>query len=615
MKRKLLLFLLLIISLDIKAIEISRIEPPFWWVGLKNTEVQLMVYGRNIARCAVQANYPGVRLKESVRTENPNYVFLYLEVSASAQPGTMKLIFTDGREKFTKEYELRERSQSVGAQGFNSSDVLYLLMPDRFANGDSSNDVWDNEAIDRSDAFGRHGGDFAGIEKHLDYLDDLGVTTIWLNPVLENRMHSAGYQSYHGYATTDFYRTDPRLGTNEDYRLLVEKIHWRGMKLVMDMIFNHCGSLHWWINDLPSSDWLNHSDGFVPTNHNMYSLMDIHAPESELSGMTDGWFVRAMPDLNQRNRLLSTYLIQNSIWWIEYAGVDGIRHDTHPYADYDFLSLWSKAVMTEYPTFNIVGEVWYPGSVIALAWWQKDSKLNSGRNSNLQTVMDFHLMDVCTRAFSTTDRKENPFRDLHEVIAQDFVYNDVDNLLVFLDNHDLSRFCKAGETDLGRYRQAMAFLLTVRGIPQLYYGTEILMHGEKRDGDGNLRKDFPGGWAGDPENMFTSTGRKALQGEAFEYLRKILRWRRGNHAVRSGKMIHYMPDWQTQCYVYARIDGKSRVLVILNGSDETQVIATEKYREVIGDAVSGIEIISEKSMDLNGSISIPGRGVYLIELN
>ena len=612
--KNLFIFLLLWFSLSIKALEITRIEPPFWWTGMKNTELQMMVYGKDIARSELQFEYPGVRLKEIVRTDNPNYLFVYLDIGKEAKPGNLQFVFTEGKKKLTQTYELKARATTDGAQGFDTSDVLYLIMPDRFANGDPSNDGWDNEPINRSETFARHGGDLAGINAHLDYLEDLGVTAIWLNPVLENKMNAPKqYKSYHGYAITDFYKVDKRLGTNDEYCQLIENIHKRGMKIVMDMIFNHCGSNHWWMNDFPCKDWLNHQDGFVPTSHNSYSVMDIHAPKSEIAAMTDGWFVPSMPDLNQRNRLLADYLIQNSIWWVEYARIDGIRHDTHPYADFDFLALWNKRLEEEYPKLNLVGETWYANS-IPLAWWQRNSKIND-RQTHLKTVMDFSLMTAYNKAFDIHSPENNPWKSVYEIIAQDFIYEDLENILIFLDNHDTSRFLKEEETNLDRYKQALAFLLTTRGIPQLYYGTEILMTGEKKDGDGNLRKDFPGGWHDDPVNAFSATGRTTLQNEAFDYLRHLLQWRKTNPAVAGGQLIHYAPDYKTQCYVYARIKDNNRVLVILNGSNSEQTLSPEKYCEVLGNAVSGKDIISGKIIDLRKVINVSAKGVYVIEIN
>ena len=606
------LLLLSAIPLSTPAAEITRTEPAFWWVGMKNPELQILFYGENIGRATVQFEYPGVRLKEIVRPDNPNYLFLYLEIGKDTKAGNIRFQFAEGEKTITRTYELKNREQSTGMQGFDPSDVLYLIMPDRFANGDVSNDVWDDEPIDRNDQYARHGGDFAGIAGHLDYLSGLGVTAIWLNPVMENKMYHADYQGYHGYAVTDFYKIDKRLGSNEDYCRLIEQIHQKGMKIVMDMIYNHCGSLHWWMKDLPYKDWLNHQEGFVPTTHNLLAVPDVHAPQSEKDALTKGWFVPAMPDLNQKNPVLADYLIQNSIWWIEYARIDGIRHDTHPYADYDFLSRWCKAVFDEYPGFNIVGESWYSGSA-PLAWWQAGSK-ESDKQSNLKAVMDFNLMGVCNQALAFQSNDPNPFRAIYEVLALDFLYADLNNILIFLDNHDTSRFFKRGETGLDRYKQALALILTTRGIPQIYYGTEILMHGEKNDGDGTLRKDFPGGWPDDAIDAFTPSGRTNLQNEAWNYLHKLLQWRKTGKAVTEGKLIHYAPTNETGCYVYARIADNDRVLVVLNGSNDTQTLPMEKYKETIGDATQGKAIISGQTIRLKENIAVPPRGVFIMEL-
>jgi glycosidase len=612
MKKYFFILILSAISLSNFAAEITRTEPAFWWVGMKNPELQIMFYGKNIGRSTVQFEYPGVRLKETVRPDNPNYLFLYLEIGKEAKAGNIRFQFTESKKTITRTYELKNREKSAGMQGFNPSDVLYLIMPDRFANGDVSNDVWDDEPIDRNDQYARHGGDFAGIAKHLDYLSGLGVTAIWLNPVMENKMYHDGYQGYHGYAVTDFYKIDKRLGSNEDYCRLIEQIHQKGMKIVMDMIYNHCGSLHWWMKDLPYKDWLNYQEGFVPTTHNLLTVPDVHAPQSEKDALTKGWFVPAMPDLNQKNPVLADYLIQNSIWWIEYARIDGIRHDTHPYADYDFLSQWCKAVLKEYPAFNIVGESWYANSA-PLAWWQAGSK-ESDKQSHLKTVMDFNLMGTINQALAFQSDYTNPFRPIYEVLALDFLYADLNNILIFLDNHDTSRFFKHGETNLDRYKQALALLLTTRGIPQIYYGTEILMYGEKNEGDGMLRKDFPGGWPGDAINAFTPSERTNLQNEAWDYLHKLLQWRKTNKAIAEGKLIHYAPTAETGCYVYARIAGKDRVLVVLNGSNDTQTLPSEKYREVIGDATQGKDIISGQMIHLKENIVVSPKSVFIMEL-
>ncbi|MDR2813215.1 MAG: glycoside hydrolase family 13 protein [Prevotellaceae bacterium] len=606
MKKILLFPFLLLVSYFSFAL---RVEPAFWWTGMKNPELQLLVYGENIGNARVKLDYADVKLDKIVKVENPNYLFLYLKIGKNAQPGLLNLTFIDGKKQTTHTFELKARAHSKGAQGFNPSDVLYLIMPDRFANGDASNDSWDGVSVDRSDPFARHGGDLAGVSRHLDYIRDLGATTIWLNPVLENRMPQG---SYHGYAITDFYKVDKRLGSNDDYCRLVENIHSKGMKVVMDMIYNHCGSRHWWMEDLPTPDWLNHQDGFVPTTHNLYTVMDVHAPPSEVEGMVNGWFVPEMPDLNQRNPLLAAYLIQNSIWWIEQARIDGIRHDTHPYADFEFLAQWCKAVKNEYPDFNIVGESWYINPA-PLAWWQQSSKL-SDCQSNLQTVMDFNWMNACEQAFSIHSTEKNPLKKIYEALAQDFLYPDLSNLLIFLDNHDVSRFAKQGEADLNRFKQATALLLTTRGTPQLYYGTEILLAGEKSEGDGNLRKDFPGGWNEDKANAFTKNGRTSLQNEAWSYLQTLLQWRKNSKAVAEGKLLHYAPDYSSECYVYARIADDSRVLVIVNGSEKEQILNPQKYYEVTGTFSTARDVISGKDISLRTDIAIGGKGVYVLEL-
>lgn len=595
-----------------KAIDITRLEPASWWVGMKNPELQLMVYGKNIARSQVKIDYPGVRIKEVVGVENPNYLFLYLDISEEALPGTMKIHFQEGKEKKVHAFELRERSRKPGAAGFSPSDVMYLITPDRFANADPSNDNLDDVKVDRTRAGARHGGDLQGIVQKLDYIRDLGFTTIWLNPVLENRMPGG---SYHGYAITDFYQVDPRFGSNEEYCEMIDKAHAKGMKVVMDMIFNHCGSAHWWLKDFPSSDWLNNQDNFVQTTHFKWTLMDIHAPQSEKDILVNGWFGRGMPDLNQRNRHLARYLIQNSIWWIEYARIDGIRQDTHPYADYDFMAAWCREIEAEYPQFNIVGEAWYPRGT-ASAWWQRDSKMNAS-DSHLKTVMDFDLTFTCQKAFtdasSSREGSEAGLFKIYEVIAQDFLFPDPDNILIFLDNHDLGRFMQKDETDLRRYKQALAFLLTTRGIPQIYYGTEILMSGTKAEGDGKIRTDFPGGWPGDARNAFTPEGRTPLENEAWHYMKKLLHWRQGCEAVKNGKLVHYTPD-KSGCYVYARSRQNQTVLVLMNGTDQDQTLDMNRFREVTRGYTSGKDVSTAATIAIDRDITIPARGVYILEL-
>lgn len=596
-----------------EAAEISRIEPPCWWVGMKNHELQILVYGQGIGNARASLSYPGVRIKEAVKTENPNYLFLYLEIGPEAKPGTMELAFDVDGETMVRDYELLARNDKPGALGFTSADVLYLITPDRFANGDSSNDNAEGARVDRSRSGGRHGGDIKGVTDHLDYISDLGVTAIWLNPVQKNAANS-----YHGYAITDFYAVDPRFGTMDEYVEMIDKAHSMGLKVVMDMIFNHCGSTHWWMNDLPTSDWLNVNNEFVQTNHQKWTAVDPHAAPSERKGFTDGWFNRGMPDLNQRNPLLATYLIQSSIWWIEYARIDGIRQDTHPYMDLQFGADWCDAVLEEYPDFNIVGETWYPVGSGFPAWWQRGSKVNPV-DTGLKTVMDFNLAFIVPDAFEDAnepaDGAAKGLFNIYVSLANDFLYTDTDNILVFLDNHDLSRFADKEDVGLDKYRQGVAFILTTRGIPQIYYGTELLFTGTKNEGDGTIRRDMPGGWKDDDRSVFTAEGRTEVENEAWDYMSRILNWRKTSEAVKHGSLIQYAPLHEYgDCYVYARIKDGETVLVVLNGSDKDADLDMSRYSDVTGGYSKGTDVVSGETFILADNLHVPARGTYILEL-
>jgi len=585
------------------AIDIKVLEPSFWWTGMKNTELQVLVYGDKIAESAVDITAKTCRIKDVVKLENPNYLLLYFDLK-NAQPEKFDIIFQKGKEKKVYPYELKQRKAgSAERASFDSSDVLYLIMPDRFANGNPGNDVLKGmleSKIDRDEQYARHGGDFKGIEDHLDYIADLGVTAIWLNPVQENDMPEG---SYHGYAATDYYKVDRRFGTNQEFISLIDNAHAKGLKIVMDMIFNHCGREHFFFKDKPSKDWFNFPDKYIQTSYKTTTQFDPYRSDFDAKISNDGWFVESMPDLNQRNSHVARYLIQNSIFWIEYAGIDGIRQDTHPYADYDMMAQWCKEITEEYPNFNIVGEVWY-GNNVAVSYWQRNSKLAYPRNSHLKSVMDFPLMDITSKAFdeNTSDWGDG-FNRIYDYLSQDIVYEDPMNLLVFLDNHDTSRFSKTDEdtTNIDRYKQAVTFLLTTRGIPQIYYGTEILMTGNKPDGDGTLRKDFPGGWKEDKRNAFLRSGRTDKENEAFDFTQKLLKWRKGNEVISKGSLKHFVI--QNSVYVYERkYNGKS-VVVFMNGSDAAKKINLFQYKEVIPkenatDLISGNNIIFDNSLEL-----------------
>lgn len=594
-----------------RAMEIKKVAPSFWWAGMKNPELQILLYGEELALSDVSVSGEGIYLKETVRQDNPNYLLLYFDLS-EAKAQTFQILLKSGKKERRISYELKARGRKgEEVKGFTSEDVLYLIMPDRFANGCPENDVIDGmreKTVNRADGFARHGGDLQGISNHLDYIADLGATAIWLNPTQENDMESG---SYHGYAITDYYQIDRRFGSNEDFCALVEKAHEKDLKVVMDMIFNHCGSENYLFKDKPSKEWFNYRSNYVQTSFKTASVMDIHASAYEKKIATDGWFASVMPDFNQRNRHMARYLIQSSIWWIEYAGINGIRQDTHPYADFDFMSQWCKEVLDEYPYFNIVGETWLNSNVL-VSYWQKDSRLAAPLNSNLPTVMDFPLQALMNQAFDEeTSEWGGGLYKLYDYQTQDLVYANPMNLLTFLDNHDTSRFAQTDEMakNLKRYKQAMVFLLTTRGIPQIYYGTEILMTGDKGKGDGDLRKDFPGGWQGDARDCFVKDGRTALENEAFEFTRRLLNWRKGNQVIGKGNLKHY--SIQNGVYVYRReFNGKS-VVVILNGTEDSKELDLTPYQEILPKQTA-TDVLTGKNVNLSGKLHLNGRENLLL---
>lgn len=615
LKKLSLLLLVSLLTLSTYAKKIDMVHPSFWWAGMKNTELQVMLHGDNLAGSTVSISSDKVKISEVISLENPNYLVLYLDLAA-ATPEEFTITLKQGKKTTNIPYEIKERTNRVKAQGFTSKDVLYLIMPDRFANGNVKNDVvksLKDKNTDRQNPSARHGGDIAGIQQNINYLADLGVTAIWLNPVQENDMKET---SYHGYAITDYYKVDERIGTNDEFIEFVDKSHDNGLKVVMDMIFNHCGSEHIFFKEKPTHDWFNFQDNYTQTSYKTIPQFDPYASKYDMAKAVDGWFVSVMPDLNHRNRHVARYLVQNSIWWIEYGGIDGIRQDTHPYADFDFMSDWCKEVLTEYPGFSIVGETWL-NSNVGISFWQANSKLAYPRNSHLPVVMDFPLQGIMNQAFDeeTTDWSRGLSR-IYEYLAEDIVYADPKNLLVFFDNHDTNRFNNTQEKaeNVKRYKQALAFLLTTRGIPQLYYGTEIAMVGDKGKGDGFVREDFPGGWSEDTVNAFTAAGRNNLQNEVFNYTKKLLNWRKGNEVISDGELIQFSP--QKEVYFYVRQLSNKAVLVVINGSDSDREVELERYKEVLDLYNTGKDIISDDTIDLRSeTLKLSGRDVYILELN
>ena len=614
MKRILLLALVLICMTMSAQVKIDRIEPTDWYVGMKDPSLQLMVYGKDIRSADVKIDYPGVKIDSLVRLDSPNYLLVYLNLDG-AQPGTMKLQFTNNGKKKTVSYVLKQRAMAgADHRGFSNADVLYLLMPDRFANGNPKNDVvkgMRDQNCDRKYPSLRHGGDLAGIQQHLDYFKQLGVTALWFTPVLENDWPADKTQnsSYHGYATTNYYKVDPRFGTNDEYKQLIAECHKQGLKVVMDMIFNHCSDYHPWNIDMPSKDWFNNPHSGLQTSYKLTPVLDPYASKVDLAETVDGWFVPSMPDLNQRNPHVIKYLIQNSEWWIETADIDGIRMDTYPYADRDAMALWMKTLDKEYPNFNTVGETWVTEPPYTAAW-QKDSKLQK-KNSYLKTVMDFSFYDKINQAKrEETDGWWNGLNRIYNSLCYDYLYANPSSVLAFLDNHDTDRFL--GNTkDSTMLKQGLALLLTMNRTPQLYYGTEILLNGTKEVTDGNVRKDFPGGFPGDTHNCFTKEGRTAAENGMFDWTSKLLHWRQGNDVIAKGKQTQFIP--YKGVYVIARqYNGKS-VMTIINGTRSDNKLSVARYKEIIGSHTTAKDVITGASVDLTKDIPLTQRQSLIIE--
>jgi glycosidase len=614
MKLKLLFALLLIsVALMAQEVKLDRVEPPSWWIGFKNASLQLLVHGTNIGKTTPTVNYPGVVLELTQVTENPNYLFINLTISATAKPGKVKIDFIlDG--KSVVDYLLPLQARKPGSaerKGFSSADVIYLVMPDRFANGDPSNDNVSGmvEAADRSNSGGRHGGDLKGLTDHADHLKNLGVTAVWCTPMLENNMEK---YSYHGYSITDHYRTDPRFGSNGDYFRFCDKLHANGMKIIMDMVINHCGSGHWWMKDLPSHDWINEFPKFTRTNYRVGTSTDPYLSDYDSNIFQTGWFDKTMPDLNQHNPYLAKYLIQNSIWWIEAAGLDGIRLDTYPYSFKDFMAEWDKAVLLEYPHFNIVGECWFT-MPDGIAYWQKDSPNKDGYNSYLPAVIDFAMYDALRLSFMEKDGWNTGIPRLYEILSQDFVYPDPNQVLTFADNHDVDRYLSTQGQDIRRLKMAMAFLLTSRGIPQIYYGTEALLTMQDDKNDGMKRADFPGGWAGDTVNAFTGKGLSAEQKDFAQYLQRLLNWRKDQAVIHTGKLTHYIPV--EGVYVYFRHNAGKTVMVAMNNNDkEAKTIDRSRYIEFLGSFNTGTDVITGQKLTDLWNIVVPPESALILEL-
>jgi len=613
MLKKSILLLFSVLALNLTA-QIERVEPAFWWVGMKNPQLQLLIHGTEICNRKVEIQYPGIKILKQNRACSPNYLFVILEINQKTvkagkfdillkQPNKTDLSFT---------YELKNRRpDSAQREGFNSSDVIYLLMPDRFANGNPTNDNVDSqpEKMNRSIDYGRHGGDIKGIVDHLDYIKELGATAIWCTPVQENNYEK---YSYHGYAISDYYKIDPRFGSNEEYSNFVEASHQKGLKVIMDMVSNHCGIWTWWMSDLPFEDWIHQWPEFTRTNHKAGSMKDTHASNIDKKIFIDGWFDTSMPDMNQKNPYFWTYYIQNSIWWIESSNLDGIRMDTYQYNDRDAMAQWAKSITEECPKFNIVGETSF-ANTLDIAFWQKNSVNPLKYNSELPSVMDFILQRSLLRCFNEHGK---PWEDvgmnrLYNTIANDYLYPDINNLLVFVENHDTQRINHSFNNDFTKYKMAMSFLMTIRGIPQIYYGTEIDLEGNNEKGDGDIRRDFPGGWPTDSINAFTAKGRTAVQNEYFNFSSKLLNWRKNKTVIHSGLLTHYVPE--NDVYVYFRYNDTEKIMVIVNNNETDQTLKIGRYAESLENKTSGTDVMTGKTYDLKTNFTVPKESVLILE--
>ena len=578
-------------------------------------ELQVMVYGDDIATARVSMQpYDGVTLKNVVEVQNPNYAFVHLHISDAAQPGTLTLQFEHSDGTLTRDFELRPRRSGTYAQGFSSEDVIYLMMPDRFANGNPENDEFDDllEGVDRSDPNARHGGDFAGVMENLDYIDDIGMTAIWFTPVFENDM-PASYGAYHGYAATDMYEVDRRFGTNQEFLDLVDACHDRGIKVIMDMIHNHVGLEHWWMDDLPTDDWVHSLEEEGQTNYRGAVAADPYRSDHDHDKLTNGWFVPNMPDLNQDNELLAQYLIQNTVWWIEYSGIDGIRMDTYLYPDKDYMARWAEHVLEEFPSFNMVGESWV-NTVPHEAYWQDNFEAHpDGYDSQLPSVTDFPMQFAIRDAFNSDFGWQSGISHLYYVLSQDHIYPEPNKLVTFLDNHDLERFATQVGQDTLDFKMAYAFQMTTRGIPQVYYGTELMLPNDPVEGDGRKRTDMMGGWPDDPRTVFTEEGRTEGENAIYDYVQRLTTWRQEADVVHAGDLTQFVPN--DGVYVYFRYDDDDTLMVVLNNADTDKELSLDRFDERILDHTTGTDVITGDTYAVDAeTLTAPARTPLVLEL-
>ena len=580
---------------------------------MRDSHLQLMLHGSGIGDLQPAIDYPGVRLGEVTPVANQNYLFITLEIAPQARPGEVMLRFNrDGKPVLQMPYRLASRAPgSAERRGFSAADAIYLITPDRFANGDSDNDRIDGMAdrLDRSDPGARHGGDIEGIRRHLDYIAAMGFTTIWPTPLLENNQPS---YSYHGYAMTDLYQVDARFGSNDAYRRMVVEAGTKGLGVIQDIVLNHIGSGHWWMKDLPTPDWLNRPDKLHITSHQRSTIQDSYASEEDRKSFTDGWFSEGMPDLNQRNPLLANYLIQNSLWWMEYAGLNGIRADTYSYSDKAFLARWSARMLAEYPQLTMVGEEWN-GNPVLVSYWQKGKINRDGYVSSMPSMMDFPLSEALRASLVAKEENDDGLMHLYQTLALDHLYPNPGNLVIFEGNHDMSRLYSQLGDDIDLDRMALVYIATMRGIPQFLYGTEILASSPPKRDDGVVRSDFPGGWAGDTINAFTGIGLTEKQRATQQFLRQLLNWRKHSPVIHHGKLMHYVPEKGT--YVYFRYAAAGKVMVAFNKNHAPVTLDTARFHEMLGAKSTGTDIISGKSQALGRALTLAPRSVTVLDIH
>jgi glycosidase len=592
---------------------IDKVEPPSWWIGMKQTHLQIMLHGKNIGKSSIKTSYPGVRVVKRHALENPNYLFVDLNIAPSTKEG--KVLFTlsqAGKEHSQFHYTLSARKKdSSNRASFTPKDAIYLLMPDRFSNGNINNDNHADflETANRNDPGGRHGGDIDGIRKHLSYIAQLGFTMLWPTPLIENNQ---AINSYHGYSATDFYRIDPRFGQNEDYRQMVKEAKQLGVGVIQDIVLNHIGSNHWWLKDLPISNWLNYPNQYVETNHIRSTALDPNVAMGDKDLFSKGWFTKTMPDLNQNNPYLANYLIQNTLWWIEYADLSGLRIDTYSYSDKHFLAKWSKRITEEYPHLNLVGEEWSMNPAI-VAYWQKNKLNQDGYRSYLPSMMDFPVYENLYKSLLDTATEKANLTHLYDAISNDFQYADPSNLTIFEGNHDTPRIYSQLGEDIALAKMEMIMLATLRGIPQMFYGTELLMTSPQQRDDGKVRGDFPGGWDGDLINAFTAENVSKEVFEHQQFIRQLYNWRKTSIAIHQGKMVHYSP--QNNCYVYFRIHQDQKIMVLVNRNEQEQPINLSRFKEVLDLQTIGIDVLTNQKIILTQDLKIKAKTALILDVS